>query len=285
MDIQALQDRSLDMDADLAMDRQRLRDFVRSHARLFVLTGAGCSTDSGIPDYRDRQGDWKRPQPVTYQAFMGEPSTRQRYWARSLIGWRRFGRAQPNATHRTLARFEAAGWLPCLVTQNVDRLHQAAGSRQVIDLHGRLDLVRCMSCEVRLPRDEFQDELARLNPDWVKLDAVDAPDGDADLDGLDFSGFVVPACPHCGGTLKPDVVFFGENVPRERVETAMKAVHDADAMLVVGSSLMVYSGYRFAVAAARAGKPLAAVNLGRTRADALLTLKIEQPCARMFADF
>lgn len=285
MNIQTLNGSPSDIDVDLERDRQRLRDFVQAHARLFVLTGAGCSTDSGIPDYRDRQGDWKRPQPVTYQAFMGEPSTRQRYWARSLIGWRRFGRALPNATHRTLAKFETAGLLPCLVTQNVDRLHQAAGSQHVIDLHGRLDLVRCMSCEVRLPRDEFQGELARLNPDWMKLDAADAPDGDADLDGLDFSSFTVPTCPHCAGTLKPDVVFFGENVPRERVETAMKAVHDADAMLVVGSSLMVYSGYRFALAAARAGKPLAAVNLGRTRADALLTLKIEQPCALMLADF
>ncbi|WP_266160113.1 NAD-dependent protein deacetylase [Dyella silvatica] len=284
MDTHARHAGSSDSDANLDRDRQRLREFVQSHSRLFVLTGAGCSTDSGIPDYRDRQGDWKRPQPVTYQAFMGELSTRQRYWARSLIGWRRFGRALPNAVHHALAKLETAGVLPCLVTQNVDRLHQAAGSQQVIDLHGRLDRVRCMACEVRLPREAFQAELTRLNPDWIKLDAADAPDGDADLQGLDFSSFSVPACPHCDGILKPDVVFFGENVPRERVETAMKAVHDADAMLVVGSSLMVYSGYRFALAAARAGKPIAAVNLGRTRADALLSLKIEQPCAPMLTD-
>ncbi|RDD81287.1 NAD-dependent protein deacetylase [Dyella tabacisoli] len=271
------------LDSGLERDRQRLRDFIQSHTRLFVLTGAGCSTDSGIPDYRDSQGGWKRPQPVTYQAFMGEQQTRQRYWARSLVGWRRFGRARPNTSHHALAKLEAAGTLPCLVTQNVDRLHQAAGSNNVIDLHGRLDRVRCMSCETRLPREAFQAELTRLNPDWARLEANDAPDGDADLDELDFSSFQVPPCPYCDGLLKPDVVFFGENVPRERVETAMQAVQSADAMLVVGSSLMVYSGYRFVLAAARQGKPIAALNMGQTRADALLSLKIEQPCASVLA--
>jgi NAD-dependent protein deacetylases, SIR2 family len=260
-----------------------LPEFVAAHRRLFVLTGAGCSTDSGIPDYRDANGGWKRPQPVTYQAFVGEPSTRQRYWARSLVGWRRFGRAQPNATHHALARLERQGKLTLLLTQNVDRLHQAAGSENVVELHGRLDQVRCLACEHRVPRADFQAELVRLNPAWAELDAADAPDGDADLDGRDFSGFQVPACPHCIGLLKPDVVFFGENVPRERVDAGMQALHDADAMLVIGSSLMVYSGYRFAHAAARAGKPIAAVNMGHTRADPLLSLKIEQSCAQALA--
>jgi NAD-dependent SIR2 family protein deacetylase len=253
-----------------------LRDFIDRHRRLFILTGAGCSTSSGIPDYRDADGHWKRMQPVTLQAFMGGELTRRRYWARSMIGWRRFSRARPNDAHRALARLEAMGRSELLLTQNVDRLHQAAGSTRVIDLHGRLDLVRCMGCEGRVARDELQEELGRLNADWLGLDAADAPDGDADLDNADFSSFAAPSCRRCGGVLKPDVVFFGETVPRDRVEAATRHLDQADAMLIVGSSLMVYSGYRFAQMAAGAGKPIAAVNLGRTRADGLLALKAEQ---------
>jgi NAD-dependent SIR2 family protein deacetylase len=274
---------TIDPVRDVAQDQLRLREFIGAHPRLFVLTGAGCSTDSGIPDYRDANGGWKRPQPVTYQAFMGEQATRQRYWARSLVGWRRFGRALPNATHHALARLEQQGRVTALLTQNVDGLHQAAGHRYVIDLHGRLNEVRCMSCDLRFPRDTFQQALVELNPDWATLDAGDAPDGDADLDGRDFSSFDVPPCPHCGGILKPDVVFFGENVPRNRVDAAITSLNEADAMLVVGSSLMVFSGYRFAAAAARDGKPIAAVNMGKTRADPLLSLKIEQSCAQVLA--
>ena len=260
-----------------------LQSFVERHRRLFVLTGAGCSTSSGIPDYRDGDGKWKRTPPVTYQAFMGDEATRRRYWARSLIGWRRFRRAQPNATHRALARLEAIGRSELLLTQNVDRLHQAAGSARVIDLHGRLDRVRCMGCEQRTAREELQDELSRLNGDWLGLDAGVAPDGDADLEGADFSSFRVSSCRSCGGVLKPDVVFFGENVPRERVDAASRHLEEADAMLIVGSSLMVYSGYRFVDWAARAGKPVAAINLGRTRADALLALKVEETCEAALA--
>ncbi|WP_158884779.1 NAD-dependent protein deacetylase [Rhodanobacter sp. L36] len=267
----------------LSAENEALAEFVHKHSRIFVITGAGCSTDSGIPDYRDTNGDWKRAQPVTYQAFTGYHATRQRYWARSLVGWQSFGRAQPNAAHRALVRLEQRGKLAMLLTQNVDRLHQAAGSRHVVDLHGRLDLVRCLACELRLPREDFQSMLIACNPEWANLAAPDAPDGDADLDGRDFSSFVVPPCPRCGGMLKPDVVFFGENVPRERVVAAMQALELADAVLVVGSSLMVFSGYRFVHAASRAGKPIAAVNMGRTRADALLSLKVEQPCAKALA--
>ena len=258
-----------------------LADFIDRHERLFVLTGAGCSTDSGIPDYRDTNGEWKRTPPVTYQAFVGSHATRQRYWARNLVGWRRFGTARPNDTHRALAALEQQGKLVLLLTQNVDRLHQAAGSSKVIDLHGRMDVIRCLGCERREPRGgEFQTELLRRNPDWAHIDALDAPDGDADVLVQDFSSFKVPDCAHCGGMLKPDVVFFGENVPRDRVDAAMQALDVADAMLVVGSSLMVYSGYRFAHAAAKAGKPIAAVNQGRTRADPLLTLKVDASCAQ-----
>ncbi|HEY1865296.1 MAG TPA: NAD-dependent protein deacetylase [Roseiarcus sp.] len=255
-----------------------LQDFIDRHRRLFVLTGAGCSTRSGIPDYRDAEGQWKRARPVTYQAFMGEEKTRRRYWARSLIGWRLLRQAEPNDAHRALAELEASGKSELLLTQNVDRLHQAAGSMQVIDLHGRIDLVRCMDCGRRSPRVELQDELSRLNADWIDLDATEAPDGDADLEGADFSSFVTPSCRRCSGVLKPDVVFFGENVPRDRVDTAFRHLIEADAVLVVGSSLMVYSGFRFVERAVSLGKPVAAVNLGRTRADALLALKAEEAC-------
>lgn len=260
------------------MGNTSLQSFIEGHQRLFVLTGAGCSTNSGIPDYRDHNGDWKRTPPVRFQAFIAEEMTRRRYWARSMIGWRKFGQALPNAAHHALAKLEANGQCRLLLTQNVDRLHQAAGSREVIDLHGRLDLVRCLACAAASNRADFQDELVRLNAEWVSLDASALPDGDADLDHLDFSGFAVPPCGSCGGILKPDVVFFGENVPREQVAAAQAALDQADAMLVVGSSLMVYSGYRFAQMAARRDIPIAAVNLGRTRADDILTLKVEDRC-------
>jgi NAD-dependent SIR2 family protein deacetylase len=260
------------------MQNAELETFIESHQRLFVLTGAGCSTNSGIPDYRDRQGNWKRTQPVRFQAFVAEELTRCRYWARSMVGWRRFGQALPNDAHRALARLETRGQTQVLLTQNVDRLHQAAGSRAVIDLHGRLDLVRCMTCAAASRRADFQDQLIRLNAAWTELDALALPDGDADLDHLDFSGFAVPPCASCGGILKPDVVFFGESVPRDQVALAQEHMENADAMLVVGSSLMVYSGFRFAQAAARRGLPIAAVNLGRTRADDLLALKVEDRC-------
>jgi NAD-dependent SIR2 family protein deacetylase len=261
------------------MQTASLKAFVDNHPRLFVLTGAGCSTDSGIPDYRDADGEWKRRQPVMFRDFMTDAGTRKRYWGRSLIGWRHFGRAAPNDAHRALVRLERAGRVELLVTQNVDRLHQAAGSADVVDLHGRVDVVRCMGCEERTPRAELQARLLAQNPEWQDLDAKTAPDGDADLENVDFSTFSVPDCERCGGTLKPDVVFFGESVPRDRVERSMQALEQADGMLVVGSSLMVYSGYRFAQAAASLGKPIAAVNLGRTRADDLLQLKVTAPCA------
>ena len=260
-----------------------LEAFIRAHRRLFVLTGAGCSAPSGIPDYRDAEGLWKRPQPVTYQAFMGSEATRRRYWARAFVGWRRFRAAAPNAAHRALARLEALGKSEILITQNVDRLHQAAGSAAVIDLHGRLDKVRCLGCGAFSEREAMQRRLQRLNPEWLLFDAPDAPDGDADLDGADFDSFAVPPCSECGGVQKPDVVFFGENAPRERVDEAYARLDKADAMLVVGSSLMVWSGYRFVERAAAQGKPIAAVNLGRTRADGLIALKVKAPCEEALA--
>lgn len=260
-----------------------LRRFIERHRKLLVLTGAGCSTDSGIPDYRDLEGGWKRPPPMTYQVFMADPLARARYWARSMIGWRHFSVARPNRTHAALARLEKDGRVQMLVTQNVDGLHQAAGSERVIDLHGRLDRVRCMDCGRFVQRPAFQAQLVAANPGWLEFDAPRAPDGDADLDGRAFAGFVVPHCPACEGVLKPDVVFFGENVPRTRLGDAMAHFEQCDALLVVGSSLMVYSGYRFAAAAARRGKPIAAINLGRNRADPLLELKVDGRCDEALA--
>ncbi len=257
---------------------ERLADWCRTRSRLVVLTGAGCSTDSGIPDYRDQAGNWKRKPPVQQRDFLMSHAVRQRYWARSLLGWRHFSRAEPNTTHASLARLETAGRVHHLVTQNVDGLHQRAGSRRVTDLHGRLDEVQCLACEARSTRADVQRELEARNPEWTALSAGHAPDGDADLEARDFSAFDVPACTHCGGVLKPAVVFFGDAIPVAYTRAAAEAVEWADALLVVGSSLMVWSGYRLVRSVAETGKPVAAVNLGATRADALLEFKLAAPC-------
>src|SRR5579859_5571717 len=257
----------------------QLAEWCRGRVRLVVLTGAGCSTESGIPDYRDRDGGWKRRPPVQIRDFLMSHRLRQRYWARSLAGWPRFSAAEPNGAHRALARLEAAGRVRHLITQNVDGLHQKAGSRQVTDLHGRLDTVHCLGCGAEVPRGEFQARLESCNAAWPMPEALSAPDGNADLEGVDFTAFEVPACERCGGVLKPAVVFFGDAIPAERSQGALREVLDGDALLVVGSSLMVWSGFRLVRAAAEAGLPVAAVNTGRTRADALLQFKIEASCA------
>jgi len=242
--------------------------------RVFALTGAGCSTGSGIPDYRDEAGEWKRRPPVMIQAFRSQEAVYRRYWARGYAGWPRFTAAAPNATHRAFAAWEAAGTLFQLVTQNVDRLHQRAGSRAVIDLHGRLDIVVCLACGDRTARDSLQRAMDEDNPGWQPHAAI-APDGDADIDASSIDSFVPPRCGRCAGLLKPDVVFFGENVPRDRYEQAAGALAGADGLLVAGSSLMVYSGFRFVRLAHEAGLPIAIVNRGRTRGDELAGLKIE----------
>lgn len=206
---------------------------LRSKPRWLVLTGAGVSTDSGIPDYRDREGQWKRKQPIMHQAFIGDTLVRKRYWARSLVGWRFFGSAQPSKAHHRLADLEKAGWVQSLVTQNVDGLHQKAGSQRVIDLHGRISVVKCLQCGQRQKRADFQRDLEGGNPEFVALTAEIAPDGDADLDDLDFSVFQIPVCSDCGGTLMPDVVFYGGSVPRDIVQQAMGVLEEVDALLVV----------------------------------------------------
>ena len=252
----------------------RLRCWIGSYRRVFALTGAGCSTASGIPDYRDARGEWKRRPPVMIQAFRTDEAVYRRYWARAYAGWARFTGAAPNEAHRAFAAWEDAGTLVQVVTQNVDRLHQRAGSRAVVDLHGRLDAVVCLGCGDRTSRATVQEAMATANPEWRAAAAI-APDGDADVDADAIASFVAPRCAHCGGLLKPDVVFFGENVPRDRFERACEALAGADALLVAGSSLMVYSGFRFVRLARDAGLPIAIVNRGRTRGDELAELKIE----------
>lgn len=252
---------------------EQLSSFLHQHPQIMVLTGAGMSTDSGIPDYRDGSGAWKRKPPVQHQDFMQSPSTRQRYWGRSLVGWPVMSNAQPNVAHRRVADLERRGRISLLVTQNVDRLHQRAGSARVIDLHGRSDQVLCMSCGRQTTRASVHRHCNELNPDFMHFRANAAPDGDADLE-VDFSSFKVPGCAHCGGVLKPDVVFFGDNVPKERVQLALEALQESSALLVIGSSLMVYSGFRFCRYAHERGIPIAILNLGQTRADGLVQLKL-----------
>lgn len=255
-------------------DTEPLRRFLDKHHRLFVLTGAGISTASGIPAYRDDEGAWRRPAPVQYGDFVRSLRVRQRYWARSLVGWPTFAHARPNACHRTLAAWERSGIIHQVVTQNVDGLHQAAGARRVIDLHGRLDRIVCLDCGERRDRRQFQARLAASNPEYTALSATAGPDGDALLDDMSFDDVVVPSCESCGGMLKPDVVFFGETVPKSVVDAAVTALDESDALVVVGSSLMVYSGYRFCRLAAERDQPIVAITPGKTRADDLLDLKV-----------
>jgi NAD-dependent deacetylase sirtuin 4 len=248
-----------------------------------VLTGAGCSTESGIPDYRGPGTMARARNPIQHRQFEQDAAWRARYWARSALGWPRVAGARPNPAHRALAEL---GWP--IVTQNVDRLHHKAGSPVVIELHGALAEVVCLGCGSRVARDDFQVELLAANPGLARRVAADpaglgveaAPDGDAELDGL----AVVPACRSCGGVLKPDVVFFGGNVPRERVDAASERVRTASALLVVGSSLTVFSGYRFVKRAAEWGIPVAIVNLGPTRGDPLAAMRVDAPAGELLPE-
>ena len=260
-----------------------LHAFVAAHPSLFVLTGAGVSTASGIPGYRDAEGRWTRATPVLLQDFLRSEAARRRYWRRSMAGWPMLASARPNDAHRALARLEALGHVVQLVTQNVDGLHRQAGSKTAIELHGNIHHVACIDCGARVPRATIQHLLEASNPGHAGARVPAAPDGDADVAADDLPGFRIPACAACGGILKPDVVFFGEGVPAQRVAAARAALGQADAMLVVGSSLAVYSGFRFCEWAAHEHKPIAALNLGRTRADPLLALKVNAPCGPLLA--
>jgi len=244
-----------------------------------VLTGAGISTASGIPDYRDNSGEWKHQKPMDYRDFVASHAARQRYWSRSYFGWQRFRQASPNAAHRAIAQLEQLGRLAGTVTQNVDGLHQRAGSRQVIELHGSLATVICLDCGHSMARASMQQALLGGNPQLLAASGEIAPDGDARLQSFDESKLDIPGCESCGGVVKPAVVFFGEGVPPERVRQCRDLLAGCDAVLVVGSSLMVYSGYRFIREAAEQGIPIAAINRGKTRADGMLAHKFELDCS------
>ncbi|MCQ6257271.1 NAD-dependent protein deacetylase [Pseudomonas sp. Q11] len=250
--------------------------------RFLVLTGAGISTPSGIPDYRDSDGVRRGRQPMMYQEFLAKPEARRRYWARAMLGWPRVHQARPNVAHEALAMLQAHQRISGLITQNVDTLHDQAGSHDVIELHGSLHRVLCLDCEQRSERQQIQLLMQAQNPYLAGVDAVQAPDGDTLLDAAFEARFQVPRCPHCDGErLKPDVVFFGENVAAATAIRAMHAVEQADGLLVVGSSLMAWSAFRLCRTIKEQGKPLLAINRGKTRADELLDLKLEEPCEQL----
>ncbi|GAB3453413.1 hypothetical protein GCM10027570_32600 [Streptomonospora sediminis] len=262
--------------ADPAVALARMRALL-GRGPVVALTGAGISTDSGIPDYRGPDSPSRTP--MTYQQFVGDPAFRRHYWARNHVGWRHVHETRPNDGHRALARLEEAGVVSAVITQNVDTLHELAGSRRVIDLHGRYDRVVCLSCEQVTPRSRLAERLTALNPGFTGgVDDVEiAPDADAVL--ASTRGFTVADCADCGGVLKPDIVYFGENVPKDRVVEGYRLVDDAEALLVAGSSLTVLSGRRFVKRAAEQGKPVVIVNRGRTRADALAALTLNSGCS------
>jgi NAD-dependent SIR2 family protein deacetylase len=264
---------------------QQLLALLRECPRLVVLTGAGISASSGIPTYRNADGQWLYSTPIQHRDFLHDPTTRKRYWTRSWLGWPGVRDARPNVAHQALARLERAGVIELLVTQNVDRLHQRAGSTAVVDLHGRLDQVRCLGCGACSPREEMQLRLLQSNPHLpsVAAGAGSRPDGDMSLPDQEARHTVVPDCLACAGILIPDVVFFGGTIPRARVAGVTSAIDSADALLVVGSSLQVYSGYRFCRMTHASGKPLVLLNPGISRADPIASLKLATPCEPLLA--
>jgi NAD-dependent SIR2 family protein deacetylase len=247
-----------------------------------VLTGAGISTESGIPDYRGETGRQRAATPMTYQEFTGSSAARQRYWARSHLGWRQIADVLPNDGHRAVATLQQHGVLSGVITQNVDGLHQAAGATDVLELHGGLDRVVCLGCGRLSARTELEQRLTAANADWQRTGLSLKPDGDVDLD--DTTGFAVVDCRLCGGLLKPHVVFFGETVPRDRVDRALATVAGARTLLVLGSSLTVMSGYRFVLSAKKQGKAVVIVNRGPTRGDAQADLKVDGSLGVVLAD-
>jgi NAD-dependent SIR2 family protein deacetylase len=247
-----------------------------------VLTGAGISTPSGIPDYRDTEGVRRGKAPMMFQEFLGSAEARRRYWARAMLGWPKVNIAQPNAAHRALAQLQNDQLIKGVITQNVDALHDHAGSSDVIELHGSLHRVLCLDCGQRADRTSVQKQMEAQNAYLAGVDAVQAPDGDTLLDPAFEARFQIPHCPACNGQrLKPDVVFFGENVAPPIAAKALASVENADGLLVIGSSLMAYSAFRLCKAAHALGKPVVAINIGRTRADELLELKLEKPCEEL----
>lgn len=256
-----------------------LKNFISNADQLTVLTGAGCSLPSGIPTYRDTQGTWQRNAPIYHKDFLSKHESRQRYWARSMAGWPNIAKAKPNDLHRFLTILERQGKIKALVTQNIDALHQRAGHKKVIDLHGRLDQVVCLACGVKSSRYDLQHRLEILNPKMPKVIKL-APDGDADI-YTDVSKFNVPKCLECGGILKPNVIFFGDTVNKDIVQKIYQDLAKTDGLLIIGSSLKIYSGFRFCKHAAQIKKPIVCINPGETRGDELYTLKVKLDCIKV----
>jgi NAD+-dependent protein deacetylase sirtuin 4 len=252
--------------------------------RVVVLTGAGVSTESGIPDYRSPEASARARRPIHGPEFLRSAAIRRRYWARAMLGWESFRQARPGPAHLAIARLEACGIVTRVITQNVDRLHHAAGSRAVIELHGALAEVSCLACGTLEDRDVVQARMLDANRTWGDRALRLAPDGDADLSDDAIAGFEVPACLCCGGPLKPRVVFFGENVPCAIVEEAFASIDEANAVLVAGTSLAVFSGYRFLRRAAERGIPIAVVNRGPVRGEELATIKIDASTGATLAE-
>lgn len=257
-------------------------DVLRSH-RALVLSGAGISTDSGIPDYRSPENLKRNHKPMRFQEFVGSVAARQRYWARSLVGWPVIDRAQPNVNHAVVAELERLGVVSGVLTQNVDDLHFRAGSERVLELHGGLNRAVCLDCGALEKRVRLQRRMLFLNPEFEARATEIKPDGDAVVE-LDYGAFRVPECLRCAGVLKPDVVFFGENVPKARVEAAWGMLAESEALLVLGSSLTVFSGYRFVARAAKEGKPIIIVNRGETRGDKDASLKLNMPLGTVLGE-
>ena len=255
-----------------------LLDLLMSQSDWLVLTGAGISAHSGIPTYRNSEGKWKRKSPVTYQEFLSNETSRRQFWARNIAGWKFIGAAEPNIAHLALVKLEQIGVISGLVTQNVDGLHDKAGSKVVIDLHGRADTVLCLDCGDLQSRQRLQDLFKKYNPSFFDRVQGIMPNDDADIDNLDFSSLIIPRCSLCGGLLKPDVVFFGDVVPRRKLDLCMDIMNLSSGLLVVGSSLQVFSGYRFCIWARKQGKPIALLCNGDTRADHLAIEKLRADC-------
>lgn len=268
-------------------DFEKLREFLQTNDRVLILIGAGISTESGIPDYRSEEvGLYARSnhKPIQYQDFVKYPKVRQRYWARNFVGWPKFSSVEPNTTHYSIRELEKAGKVTTVVTQNVDRLHHKAGSENVIELHGTGYIVKCMKCPYEIDRFKLQDILLKNNPSMESSFNMIRPDGDVDLSQEQVDNFRTPVCPKCEGPLKPDIVFFGDNVPRDRVEQVRQQVSGSDAVFVLGSSLTVYSSYRIILQAKEEKKKVAVLNIGPTRADDIVDLKVSTKCGEILTD-